>query len=169
MRKTALFAFLRVSGLYTRMDDSRYLSVSVSVSVSVSRFISVCRCTYVLVFFCYFFLAVQSVFSLSRTCINQRCVCVRARLCVCVCVCVYILHVRMQHSCKCGMYTKAGSDCDRDGLGARVRVWGGRARARMFGQDKQGGRQKSTVYPFRRFCLLFEGSGGSQNVHAPSL
>jgi hypothetical protein len=137
-------------------DISLYLSLTLSLSLALSTWI-------------FFFGGAKRVLSFSVSHVHKPVLCVCARAFVCVCVCVYILHVRMQHSCKCSMYTKAGSDCDRDGLGAHVRVWGERERARKFGQDKQGGRQKSTVYQFRRFCLLFESSGGSPNVHAPSL
>jgi len=49
-----------------------------------------------------------------------------------------------------------------------------RVGASVFGEDKKGGRKKcvrrgATVDQFRRFCLLFEGSGGFPNVHSPSL
>ena len=98
------------------------------------------------IFLLFFFGGAKRVLSFSYVHKPALCVCARAFVCVCVCVCVYILHVRMQHSCKCSMYTKAGSDCDRDGLGARVRVWGGeRARVCSVKINKEGGRSPPSI------------------------
>jgi len=99
------------------------------------------------IFFVIFFLAVQSVFSLSRTCINQHCVCVRARLCVCVCVCVFTFYM-------CACSTAANVACtQRPGVIVTETGWerafafGGGERARVCSVkiNKEGGRSPPSI------------------------